>query len=192
MERTELPDFFKELSTLVKDAHRYAKVSGVNFFKQNFRRQGFLDSSLTPWAKRALTIGSDRGVLIQSGKLRDSIHAVSRGMDQITFQTDPLPYAKIHNEGGDIIVTERMKRYFWYLYMKSTGALEKKKDGKLRQNKANARLSTMASFYKAMALKKVGSRIHIPKRQYIGESATFMKQLDAWITAEIDKRFSNI
>ena len=115
MERTELPDFFKELSTLVEDAHRYAKVAGVNFFKQNFRRQGFLDTSLIPWAKRSLTIGSDRGVLIQSGKLRDSIHAVSRGIDRITFQTDPLAYAKIHNEGGYIVVTERMKRYFWYL-----------------------------------------------------------------------------
>ncbi len=60
MERTELPDFFKELSTLVEDAHRYAKVAGVNFFKQNFRRQGFLDTSLTPWAKRSLAIGSGK------------------------------------------------------------------------------------------------------------------------------------
>lgn len=192
MANTELPDFFKELSTLVNDAHRYAKVAGVNFFKQNFRRQGFLDGSLTPWAKRSLSISSDRGVLIQSGKLRDSIHAVSNGMNNISFQTDPLPYAKIHNEGGYIIVTERMRRYFWYMYMKSTGAMGKRKDGKLRQNKANERLSTMASFYKAMALKKVGSRIRIPKRQYIGESATFLKQLDTWITSEIDKRFSNI
>lgn len=192
MERTELPDFFKELSTLVEDAHRYAKVAGVNFFKQNFRRQGFLDTSLTPWAKRSLAIGSDRGVLIQSGKLRDSIHAVSRGIDRIIYQTDPLAYAKIHNEGGYIVVTERMKRYFLYLYMKSTGSMQKRKNGELRQNKANERLSTMASFYKSMALKKVGSRIRIPKRQYMGESATFMKQLDTWIASEIDKRFSNI
>lgn len=176
----------------MNDAHRYAKVAGVNFFKQNFRRQGFLDGSLTPWDKRVLNIGTARGVLIQSGKLRDSIHAVSRGVDRVIYQTDPLPYAKIHNEGGEIIVTERMKRYFWYLYMKSTGTMQKKKNGELRQNKANARLSTMASFYKAMACKKVGSKIKIPKRQYIGESATFMKQLDAWIASEIDKRFSNI
>ncbi|MFT0112375.1 hypothetical protein ACMSES_18430 [Bacteroides faecis] len=158
MERTELPDFFKELSTLVEDAHRYAKVAGVNFFKQNFRRQGFLDTSLTPWAKRSLTVGSDRGVLIQSGKLRDSIHAVNRGIDRIIYQTDPLAYAKIHNEGGYIVVTERMKRYFWYLYMKSTGTMQKKKNGELRKNKANARLSTMASFYKGMALKKSGQQ----------------------------------
>lgn len=86
MKRTELPGFFKELSTLVEDAHRYAKVAGVNFFKQNFRRQGFLDTSLTPWAKRSLTVGSDRGVLIQSGKLRDSIHAVNRGIDRIIIR----------------------------------------------------------------------------------------------------------
>lgn len=192
MGKTELPDFFKELSTLVKDAHRYTKVAGVNFFKQNFRRQGFLDGSLTPWQKRSLNIGQSRGVLIQSGRLRDSIHAVSHGVNRITFQTDPLDYAKIHNEGGYIVVTERMKRYFWYLYMKSTGKMGKKKDGKLRQDKANAKLSAVASFYKAMALKKVGSRIHIPKRQYMGESSTFLKQLDAWIASEIDKRFSNI
>ena len=117
MERTELPDFFKELSTLVEDAHRYAKVAGVNFFKQNFRRQGFLDTSLTPWSKRSLTIGSDRGVLIHSGKLRDSIHAVSRGIDRIIYQTDPLAYAKIHNEGGYIVVTERMLPFtkVWHL-----------------------------------------------------------------------------
>ena len=57
----------------------------------------------TPWAKRSLAIGSDRGVLIQSGKLRDSIHAVSRGIDRIIYQTDPLAYAKIHNEGGYIV-----------------------------------------------------------------------------------------
>ena len=72
------------------------------------------------------------------------------------------------------------------------GSMQKRKNGELRQNKANERLSTMASFYKSMALKKVGSRIRIPKRQYMGESATFMKQLDTWIASEIDKRFSNI
>lgn len=38
--------------------------------------------------------------------------------------------------------------------MKSTGTMQKKKNGELRKNKANARLSTMASFYKGMALKK--------------------------------------
>lgn len=121
VEKNELPDFFDNLSKIVEDAHRYAKIAGVNFFKQNFRRQGFLDLSLAPWQKRTISIGADRGVLIQSGKLRDSIHAVSNGINNINFQTDPLPYAKIHNEGGYIVVTERMKRYFWYLYMKSTG-----------------------------------------------------------------------
>ena len=192
MGETELPDFFKECATLVVDANRYAQVAGVNFFKQSFRRQGFLNVSLTPWPKRCINLGSGRAILIQSGKLRDSIHATSSGMNRITFRTDSLEYAKIHNEGGFIIVTARMKRYFWYLYMKSTGAMGKKKDGKQRQNKANARLSTMASFYRAMALKKVGSKIHIPKRQYMGESNTLLKQLDAWIASEIEKRFSNI
>ena len=122
------PIFSKNYPRWLEDAHRYAKVAGVNFFKQNFSQAGdFLDTSLTPWAKRSLTVGSDRGVLIQSGKLRDSIHAVNRGIDRIIYQTDPLAYAKIHNEGGYIVVTERMKRYFWYLYMKSTGTMQRKR-----------------------------------------------------------------
>ena len=38
-----------------------------------------------------------------------------------------------------------------------------------------------------MALMKVGSKIRIPKRRFIGESATLMAQLDAWLRGEIEK-----
>jgi hypothetical protein len=42
-----------------------------------------------------------------------------------------------------------------------------------------------------MALTKKDSfRVVIPKRQFIGESATLMGDLDSWIAAEINKRFS--
>ena len=34
----------------------------------------------------------------------------------IRFFTD-LPYADIHNEGGEIVVTKRMKGYFWHKYI---------------------------------------------------------------------------
>ena len=35
--------------------------------------------------------------------------------NSITFFTS-LPYAAIHNDGGEIVVTKRMKRFFWHKY----------------------------------------------------------------------------
>jgi len=190
MNDIDIPDFFNELKSIIIDANRYAQVTGVNFFKQNFRRQGFLNNSLEPWRKKSSNT-SNSLILVQSGRLRDSLHAESNRPDRIVFMPGDLPYADIHNNGGKIAVTAKMKRYFWYLYNKSIGKQKgrKKKNGELREDKANARYSQLAEFYKSMALKKVGSYIQIPKRQYIGESASLMKQLDQWLEQEIDKRF---
>ena len=72
-----------------------------------------------------------------------------------------------------------MKNYFWVQYMTIVGSkdgtfapkLRRKKDGTLRNDKRNRKLSSEAAFYKAMALKPVGSKIVIPKRQFIGRHA---------------------
>ena len=78
-----------------------------------------------------------------SGDLRKSIR--SRSDDHsITFYSD-LAYAGIHNEGGEIKVTARMKRFFWHKYHE-----------------------TKDEFWKAMALMKVGKTIKIPRRQFLG------------------------
>ena len=47
-------------------------------------------------------------------------------------------------------------------------AFQRTKKGKLRNNKKNRTLNAAAEFYKAMALKPIGSKIVIPKRQFIG------------------------
>lgn len=55
-----------------------------------------------------------RAILTDTGQLRRSIH--SRVTDNaITFYSD-LPYAEIHNEGGEVIVTAKMKKFFWHKY----------------------------------------------------------------------------
>ena len=74
-----------------------------------------------------------------------------------------------------------MKKYFWYRYLLIMGSkrnrpdkdplspkLQRKKNGELRNNKKNLELTEEAKFYKYMALKRVGSKIVIPKRQFIG------------------------
>jgi len=119
-------------------------------FDRNFERKGFFDEK---WPDTR--IHSRRGsLLMRSGALRRSVKSTSTG-NSIHFSSS-LPYASIHNEGGTITVTAKMKKYFWAMFMKAAGG-----------RKSN-RLSQEADFFKAMALKKVGSKIKIEKRQFIG------------------------
>lgn len=105
--------------------------------------------------------------LIKTGKLRRSIRATISG-NAITF-TSSEPYSAIHNEGGDITVTAQMRKYFWAMF-KKTGQEQ----------------------YKYLALKKIGSKIHIPRRQYIGDSPEVRRSIETIITDNINQYLSNI
>ncbi len=134
-------------------------------FDKNFDRQAFFSES---WQRRKSPGRKDGALLIDSGDLRKSI--LSRTTeDSITFYTT-LPYAEIHNDGGEIVVSKRMKGYFWHKYQEAVGAFTRKKDGTVGNSKRNRKLSEYADFYKAMALKKVGSTIKIPRRRFLGTS----------------------
>lgn len=132
-------------------------------FDLNFERKSFFSQKWKD-TKRANHRGS---LLLRSGKLRRSINVkVSKGL--IKFSSS-LPYARLHNEGGKIIVTEKMKKFFWYLYRQAEGGILYNINTKQARNtKQNRKLSDDAKFYKAMALKKVGDIIIIEKRQFLG------------------------
>lgn len=134
-------------------------------FDRNFERQGFFSEA---WQRRKSPLRPEGALLVQTSQLRKSIKARTTA-NSITFYTT-LPYAAIHNDGGEIVVTPRMKGYFWIKYAETTGSFGRKKDGSLRRDKRNARLSTEAEFYKAMALKKAGTTIKIPRRRFLGTS----------------------
>ena len=124
-------------------------------FKQNFTREGFFSEN---WKRRKYKSEESRGVLTETGKLRKAIRSKIEG-NKIVF-LNSLPYANIHNEGGKIIVTKRMKGYFWYLYKQATQDLSRKD--------LENELTEEAAFYKAMSFLRVGSHITIPRRQFIG------------------------
>lgn len=134
-------------------------------FDQNFERQAFFSQA---WARRKSPTRPGGHILLDTSKLRKSIHSRIEG-NAIVFYSES-PYAAIHNEGGEIKVTERMKRYFWYRYYSSTGSFGRKKNGTLRNDKRNRQLGSEADFWKAMALMKKGSVIKIPQRQFLGNS----------------------
>lgn len=138
---------FQQLfNLLLKDI----KIELDDEFDRNFERKAFFNIA---WkAAKHNTIGS---LLVRTGALRKSMFPSQLTGNAITW-TSSLPYADIQNSGGKITVTQKMRGFFWYKYRMATGGNDKN-------------LNAEALFWRAMALKKVGSVIVLEKRQFIGD-----------------------
>lgn len=124
------------------------KVELDDEFDRSFERKAFFNIGWKPAIHN--TIGS---LLMRTGALRGSLRSEVMG-NAIRWESS-LPYADVQNSGGTITVTQKMKGFFWYRYRMVTNG---KKDHK----------NAEALFWKAMALKRVGTVITIPQRQFIG------------------------
>lgn len=102
-----------------------------------------------------------------------------------------LPYASIHNDGGEIKVTRKMKRYFWHKYYEARGSFGRKKNGEARKDKRTVQLGTEAEFWKCMALMKEGRTIKIPRRQFLGHSPEVEQAVRDIIEENITEYFNN-
>lgn len=151
---------------VVRNILRDVRVEVSQEFDRNFERQGFFSQA---WKRRTSPVRGNGPVLIASGALRRSVKS-KIDKDSITFYSS-LPYAEIHNEGGAIKVTRKMKRFFWAKYYEATGGFRRRKDGSLSRSRKQVHLGTVAEFWKALALKKVGSTVTIPQRKFLGTSA---------------------
>ena len=132
----------------------------------------------------------DGHILVASGDLRKSVQSRSDATSITFFSSSP--YAAIHNEGGEIKVTEKMKRYFWHKYYEASGSLGRKKNGSLRNNKKNQQLSSNAEFWRAMALMKVGKTIRMPKRQFFGMAPEVEREVTKIIEDELEEYFNHL
>ena len=142
-------------------------------FQEGFRQGGFQDNGTQAWQRKKRP--DKYGPLMSSRQnLYGSIY-YQPGDATVTVGTS-APYAEIHNEGGEIVVTPRMKRFFWAKYRETNG-------GSWRRNAKNEE----AEFWKTLALKKVGAKIHIPQRKFIGESQELNQKIKQKIDDEIDK-----
>lgn len=169
---------FQQLfSQLLKDI----KIELDDEFDHNFERKAFFNIA---WkAARHNTIGS---LMMRTGALRKSIRSEIVGTTTIKWESS-LSYADIQNSGGRITVTQKMRGFFWYKYRMATGGNDKN-------------LNAEALFWKAMALKKVGSVIVIEKRQFIGDHpqvhTAIKNTADDWVAYDlkpfIDKQLNDM
>lgn len=175
----------KDYQKIIRNILRDIRVDMADEFDKNFERQAFFNEA---WERRKSPTRPGDRALVNTGGLRRSIR-VRETDSSIIFYTDH-PAAAIHNEGGDIVVTQRMKRFFWHKYYETTGAFGRKKDGTRRNDIRTVRLSTEAEFWKWMALKKVGSKIHIPKRKFLGTGPEVEKAVRAIVEENLEEYFN--
>lgn len=176
----------KDVSVIVKRILKDIRIELGDEFDRNFERQAFFSEA---WARRRSPIRPGRAILTDTGQLRRSVRSKTTE-NSITFYTD-LPYAAIHNEGGEIQVTAKMKRFFWHKYYEATGSFGRKKNGKKRNDKRTRQLTTEAEFWKFMALKKEGTTIKIPKRQFLGKSPEVEKAVREIVEENMNEYFNS-
>lgn len=170
---------------IIKRILRDIEVELGDEFDQNFERQAFFSEA---WQRRKSPTRPGGHILVDTGGLRRSV--TSRiTPNSIIFRSDH-PAAAIHNEGGEIKVTAKMKKFFWYKYYSTTGSFGRRKDGTMRKDKRTVQLSTEAEFWKFMALMKVGSTIKIPRRQFLGNAPEVGKMVREIIEENITEFFN--
>lgn len=178
----EINRALKELMRL-KDRVLPVKVGRAvrDSVRDNFRKGGFYGQTWKPPMRTDLGFeGPSYGPMLS-------------GTNHLMMSTDYVPepgrviiqnsliYAQIHNEGGEITVTKKMKRYFWSKYYDAGG-------------NNNGSMSKEAEFWRNMALKQVGSTIKMPQRQFMGDDPEVTRIVQETIEKELfefAKKFTN-
>ena len=173
----------------------YAGKTATQHFKDNFTKGGFVNGGLQPWlpSKRLSSGGqgadSKYGTLLSSRKHLYSSINYTPSTAKVTIFNDVI-YAQIHNEGGTIGITPKMRGYAWHRYYELTGkgksGSNSPKTGKKGEQTVEAPESDEAKLWKGLALTKKQS-ITIPKRQFMGQSAELDDKIAAYIEREVLK-----
>jgi len=166
---TKLLRTIVELKPVLIDA---IGVEAVHFVDDNFRLQAWQGATTTPWPKRrSKDKGAARALLVQTGALRRSIRQINSA-DHVTIGTD-IPYAKIHNEGGEI---RHKYREVVLSYLGKPGALKLAKTGTESQQR------------QVTALRRSSVYAHItkmPQRQFIGDSPVLTQRCEKVIIRKV-------
>lgn len=183
------------IKKIFADALRAAGNEAAKFFRRQIAQgQDIHGNRLTP-RRYEDRRRRGKGVLRDRGNLYDSIRILQlspAGVRVGIQNPNVLPYARLHNEGGNITVTPRMKRFFWAMYYDTQKRQKRRRNGTPRRTRLNQSLNDDAQFYKAMALKKAGSTIHIPQRQFLGASPLLKQHLEKQIQMFINHRLNSL
>lgn len=181
-----------DLQVILRNILDDVRVELNDEFDRNFERQAFFSEA---WQRRRSPVSGSRSghLLVDTGRLRRSIISRIEG-GNITFLSTE-PYAALHNEGGSIKVTRKMKKFFWHKFYETTGAFSRVKGQGAKRNvhrtlnTQQSKTSPEAAFWRWMALKKEGSEIKIPRRRFIGYSPEVQRSVREIIEENLQQFF---
>lgn len=157
----------------------------VNFFKTRFLAQAWTDQAAVPWPARkpGSKNNKGRGILMKSGRLRNSIHIISCNSGSVTVGTD-VPYAEVHNEGfqGSVNVKAHKRSRFGKTTVFSTEVFNIKS--------RKGRRSTIKTNIGSSEVKAHSRFMNMPQRKFIGNSHLLRRRLELFIEKEIQKIFT--
>lgn len=160
--------FLNDYAVLKRKLPRMYGIEAVNLFKQNFDREGFIagEGRLQRWEATKRHTG--RKILTKTRRLRRGIKIKSADSRKVVVGVDGnIKYAKLHNEGGKLEITPKMRRYFWAMF-KQTGD----------------------AYYKGLALTKK-THFDMPARPFIGNTLAMKPRLDRRTIKELKKLTQN-
>ena len=171
-ELNEYVRLLERLNRTYKNFPNKAATLAVNFTKERFNAQNWVDNRTEPWKPRKFNKGSKRRrarkILVDKARLLRSVRKVSVTKDSAIIGTD-VPYAKIHNDGGKYRGNVTVKEH----------------------TRKRGRRSSRTGRYQTGKI-KVSShtrkmRWNMPRRQFIGPSAVLDKRIERMMTADINK-----
>ncbi|MBS1740714.1 MAG: phage virion morphogenesis protein [Bacteroidetes bacterium] len=154
----------------------------VQFYKARFRAEGWYDASFVKWQARSPNAKRNKGraILTSTGRLRRSIRIAKLTQNIVTIGTD-VPYARVHNEGFN--GTVHVKAHTRGLYKK-----KKAGTGKLTKT-GKERMKTVSELQRTTPVGQHNRKMHMPKRQYMGESQYLNRIITRKISTEVLKAF---
>jgi phage gpG-like protein len=155
----------------------------VNFFKTRFLAQAWTDEAASPWpARKPNKKNNGRGILIKSGRLRNSPRIMNVTSGSVTVGTD-VPYAEVHNEGfqGSVNVKKHTRNRFTKSAVYSTEIFN------VRTH--NGRRSTIKSISGSSEVKAHTRYMNMPQRKFIGDSKLLRHKLEQLIEKKLQEIF---
>lgn len=169
------------ISTFKKKLLSDINVSVLEQFDRNFERKGFFDQRW-PETRQRNTRGS---LMLRSGRMRRSLrgHVLPNGIGY----SSSVPYFSIHNNGGKIKVTQKMRKFFWFQHKQQSGRITELKSGKISGSTRNVQTATQAEFWRNMAMIRSDS-ITMPQRQVVGHH----RKIDTIVRNVCDRNFKEL
>jgi phage gpG-like protein len=172
--KREMERIIREATLAIHDKiPRAIAVLAKNHYRNNFRLGGFDGKPWKTTWRQQLGVGAEKGYKPLTSKTLTLMNSIDTKIEDTAVHVlSDLDYSLIHNEGGDIPVTRKMRRFFWAKFYAAGG--KGAKDGKI---------PPLAKKWLYLALAAQGKKkFKMPKRMYIGES----NKLNDVITKKIE------